>query len=119
DSAASLPGENHRLDGHAVGCRPRRDSHRMTDRAAAKLQDNVLAEKIEQLVHLPRMDAAGGNWHQLVQRGPWLIEEETTGEILRIIILAADIVIAARCMGIAFQLADHGSGMNVIDRSEE
>jgi len=31
----------------------------MTDRAAAELKDDILAEKINQLVHLARMNAAG------------------------------------------------------------
>ena len=38
----------------------------MADRAAAELQHDILAQIGEQLVHLPGMDAAGGDRHQLL-----------------------------------------------------
>src|SRR5271165_2775029 len=109
--AALVAGEDHGFQRDAVGGRAGRDAAGMADGAAAELQHDVLAEKIEQLVHLAGMDAAGGDRHQLVEARPRLVEEDTVLELHRVIILAADIVIASRGVRIALELADHGAGM--------
>src|SRR5882757_10415391 len=87
----------------------------MTDGAATELQDYVFAEMIEQLMHLPGVNAAGRYRHQPVEAGPVLVEEHAVLEPRRVVILAADVVIAARGRRVAFELADHRAGMDVID----
>src|SRR6266550_1431429 len=49
---------DHRLDGDAVGRRAGGDTHRVADRAAAELEHDVLAEVVQELVHLACVDAA-------------------------------------------------------------
>src|SRR5262245_30315195 len=44
DVAPLVAGEHHRFERNAIRDRPRRDSHRMTDGAAAELQHHVLAQ---------------------------------------------------------------------------
>ena len=44
-----------------------------------------------------------------------LVEEHAVLELHRIVVLAADVVVAPGRVRIAFQLADHGAGVNVID----
>jgi len=56
--AALVAGLDHRLDRDAVGGRTGGDPHGVADRAAAELQDRVLAEVVQQLVHLAGVDAA-------------------------------------------------------------
>ena len=47
-----------------------------------------------------------------------LVEEHAVLQPHRIVVFAADIVVAARGRRIAFELADHGPGMDVIDACE-
>ena len=61
---ALVAGLDHRLDGDAVGGRARGDPHRVADRAAAELQHDVLAEVVEQLVHLAGVNAARCDRHE-------------------------------------------------------
>ena len=65
---------DHRLDRDAVRLGARGDAHRVADRAAAELQDNVLAEVVEQLMHLAGVDAARGHRHHARHRTPVLLE---------------------------------------------
>ena len=90
----------------------------MADRAAAELQHHVLAEQVEQLMHLAGVDAARGDRHHLVERGPGLIEEHAMLEPHRIEVLAADVVVALRRRRIALELADDGAGVDVVDAGE-
>ena len=99
----------------SIGCRACLYAHRMPDRAAAELQDDVLAEQVEQLVHLAGMDAPGGHRHQLVEARPMLVEEYAMLELGRIEILPADVIVAARRIWIALQLADDRPRVNMID----
>src|SRR5690242_11469182 len=57
--AALVAGLDHRLQRDAVGGGPGGDAHRVADRPAAELQDRVLAQVVQELVHLPGVDAAG------------------------------------------------------------
>ena len=54
----------------------------MADGAAAELQHDVLAEIVDQLVHLAGMNAARGHRHHLAQAGPVLVEEHALLEVL-------------------------------------
>ena len=72
--------------------RARLDAHGMADGAAAELQDHVLAEIREQLVHLAGVDAAGGHRHHLAQLRPVLLEEQAAREVLGIRRLAQRVV---------------------------
>src|SRR5258708_25350512 len=63
DVAALVAGLDHRLDRHPVGRGAGGDAHGVADGAAAELQDDVLAQVIEELVHLARVDAPRGHWH--------------------------------------------------------
>ena len=56
----------------------------MADRAAAELQHHVLAEIVEQLVHLAGVDAARGDRHHLAQARPVLLEEEAALQVDRV-----------------------------------
>jgi len=47
-----------------------------------------------------------------------LVEEDAVLEPDRIEVFAADVVVAARGVGITFELADHRAGMDVIDAGE-
>ena len=69
-------------------------------------------------MHLAGVDAARGDRHQLVQRRPVLVEEHAVLEPLRIEVLAADVVVAPGGRGIAFELADHRAGVDVVDARE-
>ena len=73
--AAFVAGEDHRFQRDAVGGGAGLDAHRMADGAAAELQHHVLAEMIEQLMHLAGMDAARRHRHHLVEARPVLVEE--------------------------------------------
>ena len=64
------------------------------------------------------MDAAGRHRHQLVEAGPVLLEEHAVLEPHRVVVLAADVVVAAHGGGISLQLADHGAGMAVVDAGQ-
>ena len=82
-SRPSLRAKHHRLERDAVGSGAGLDAHRVTDRAAAELQHDVFAEIVEQLVHLPGMDAARRHRHDLVQRRPVLLEEKAVLRLSR------------------------------------
>ena len=56
--AARVAGEDHRLERDAVGGGAGGDAVRVADGAAAELEHDVLAEVVEELVHLAGMDAA-------------------------------------------------------------
>ena len=66
----------------AVGRRAGLDALRVADRAAAELQHHVVAEQVEQLVHLAGVDAARGDRHHLAQIGPVLVEEDAARQVL-------------------------------------
>ncbi len=66
----------------------------MTDGAAAELQHHVLAEIVQELVHLSGMDAARGDRHDLVQARPVLVEEDAVLESHRCELVPTDVVIA-------------------------
>ena len=51
----------------------------MADRAAPELQHDILAQKVQQLMHLPRVNAAGSDRHDCRQRGPVLLEIQSLG----------------------------------------
>ena len=91
----------------------------MADGAAAELQHDIFAEVIEQLVHLAGVDAARGDRHHLVEARPMLVEEHAMFERgIGLKSSTADVVIAARRGRIAFELADHGAGVDVIDAGQ-
>jgi hypothetical protein len=58
------------------------DAHRMADRAAAELQHDVIAEEVEQQVHLPGMDAARGDRHHAAQARPRLVDKQAARDLM-------------------------------------
>ena len=116
--ASLVAREDHRLKRNAVGGCPGLNTHGVADGTAAELQHDVLAEQIEKLMHLPGVNAAGRHGHQLVEAGPGLIEEDAMFQLQRIEVLPADVVVAARGVGVAFQLADDRAGVDVVDAGE-
>jgi hypothetical protein len=70
----------------------RRDAVGMADRAAAELQHDVFSEVVQQLVHLPRVDAARGDRHHGAERAPVLVEVHAVQRVGGDEILAQDIV---------------------------
>ena len=49
---------------------------------------DVVAEQVEQLVHLPGVDAAGGDRHHFADAGPVLLEEQPARQIDLVMVLA-------------------------------
>src|SRR3984893_16463552 len=72
--AAFVPRLDHRLDRHAVGGGTRGDTHRMADGPATELKDDVFAQVMQKLMHLPCVDSAGGHRHDTRQVDPILVE---------------------------------------------
>jgi hypothetical protein len=105
--ASSISAQDHRLDGDAVRGGAGGDAHRMPDRAAAELQHDVLAEVVQQLVHLAGVDATRRDRHDGREAGPVLVEVQPGRGVRDVGALAADVVVAAHVAGIAFELADH------------
>ena len=77
--APLVAGQDHRLDRDPVGRGAGGDAHRVADRPAAELQHHVLAEVVEQLVHLAGVDPARGDRHHAGQRRPVLVEVQARG----------------------------------------
>ena len=69
----------------------------------------------QELVHLAGVNAARGDRHQFLEGGPGLIEEQPVLEPPRNKVLAAGIVMPLVVVRIAFELADDGARMNVVD----
>ncbi len=90
----------------------------MADGAAAELQDDVVAEQVQQLVHLAGMDAAGRHRHHLAQAGPVLLEEQAALQVDFVVRLAQHVVEALHGQRIALQLADRRAGMDVVDAGQ-
>ena len=65
----------------------------LLDRHGVVTRGAVVAEEVEELVHLPGMDAARGDRHDLLDVGPVLLEVEAALQVHRIVHLAADVVI--------------------------
>ena len=61
------------------------------------------------------MDAAAGDRHHLVQRGPVLLEEQALLKLHRRVGVEQRVVEAANHLRVALELADHGAGVDVID----
>src|SRR5919108_628086 len=70
------------------------------------------------LMQLAGVDAARGDRHRLAQRSPGLVEEDAVLKVLPIEVLAADIVVAFDRVGIAFELAHHRPGVDVINAGQ-
>lgn len=87
----------------------------MADSAPAELQHDIVAEQIQQLVHLAGMDAARSNGHDLFQIGPVLLEEVATRQIDLVVRFSADIVVALDGQRVSLELADSGAAMQMID----
>ena len=87
----------------------------MSDGPAAELQDDVLAQIMQKLVHLAGMYAAGGHRHHPGQTGPVLLEENTALQIDAVVAFAQHVVEALHRVGIAFELAHDRAGVDVID----
>ena len=105
---------DHRLQRHAVGHGAGLDALRVADGAAAELQDHVVAEQAQQLVHLAGVDAAGGHGHDLLGVGPVHVEEQAARQVDLRIRVAADVVVALHGERVALQLADGGAGVQVV-----
>ncbi len=86
----------------------------MADRAATELQHHVVAEQVEQLVHLAGVDAAGGDRHHLLQRAPVLVEVDAARQVHLGVRVAADVVVALHRHRVAFELADRRAGVDVV-----
>jgi hypothetical protein len=87
----------------------------MADRAAAELQHHVVAEQVEQLVHLACVYAARRNRHHLAQGSPVLFEMQATGQVDQSSGVAADRVVTLHGHRVALELAHRGAGVDVVD----
>jgi hypothetical protein len=115
---ALVAGLDDRLDGDAVRGRARGDAHRVADRAATELEHHVLAEVLEQLVHLAGMDAARGDRHHARQRHPILIEVDTRLRVLGDVVQAQRVVVAPDHQRVALELAHDRAGVDVVDAEQ-
>ena len=61
--------------------------------------------------------SAGGHRHHLSEAGPVLLEEQAALEVGRVVRLAQHVVNPAR-IRVAFELAHHGPGMDVVHAGE-
>jgi hypothetical protein len=66
-------------------------------------------------VHLAGVDATGGHRHHLQQRGPVLVEEQAVLQVLCGVRVAQRVVEALHHERVAFQLAHHRAGVDVVD----
>src|SRR5207237_279072 len=82
----------------------------VSDGAAAELEDDILAEMVEQLVHLAGVDAAGGDRHDARHRRPVLIEVDAVPRVGRHVVEAERVVVAPDDGRVALQLADDRPG---------
>src|SRR6202030_1017142 len=92
--------------------------HGMADRATTKLEDYVLTEVVNELVGLPRVDAAGCDGHHAGHRSPVLVEVDPVHEIALDIPGTEGVVVAPHHIRIAFELADHRSRVDVVNPEE-
>ena len=115
DIPTLVPGQDHGLEGDPVGRRSGLDPHRVPDRAAAELEHDIVAQIGQQLMHLAGMDAARGDRHHLAQASPVLLEVDAALQVHRIVLFAQDVVEALDHVWVALQLADDGTGVDVVD----
>ena len=118
DVAAFVARLDHGLERDAVGGGAGRHAFGMSDGPAAELQDDVVAEQIEELVHLARMDAAGSDRHDLAQSRPVLLEEQAARGVDLVARLAQHVVEAKHGVAVALELAHDGARVQVIDSGE-
>jgi len=64
--------------------------------------------------HVPDMDAAGGDREDARHRAPVLIEEDAAAAVFLDVAVAHDVDPAQGRVAVAFQLADHGAGVQVV-----
>ena len=69
-------------------------------------------------MHLGRVDAAGGDRHGARQRAPVLVEVDAVAQVGGHLRAAQRVVVAAHHGRVAFQLADHGAGVQVVDADQ-
>ena len=77
DISTFVAGQHHRLQRDPISLGSGCDAHRVPDGAAAELEDHVLAEVVQKLMHLSCMNSPRGHRHHTMQSGPVLLEENS------------------------------------------
>ena len=90
----------------------------MADRPTPELQHHVVAEQIDQLVHLAGVNAARGHGHHLAHPAPLLAVEQAPRQVDFVDRLTTDVVVALHRQRIALQLAHGGARMQMIDAGQ-
>src|SRR3569832_305955 len=102
------------LERHAVGRGAGRVAPGMTQGAAAELKHRIVAEDGDQRRLVPHVKTAGGHREHAGHGAPVLIEEDAASAVVRYERFTQQIDEAERRAAIAFELADHGTGVDVV-----
>ena len=106
------------LEGHAVRMSAGAAAAGMARRAAAELKDRVVAEDLDERGHVPDVDPPRCGGEDGGQRRPVLVEVQAAARVGRNEVLAHQVEDAERRVAIAFELADDGSGMEMVSAGE-
>src|SRR3954451_3719508 len=110
--ATLVAGLDHGLHGDAVALGTRLDPHGVTDRATTELEDDVLTEVVEQLVHLAGVDTAGSDRHDARHGLPRLVEVDAVLRVHPDEVVPQGVVVPGDHVGVALELAHHGAGVD-------
>lgn len=112
--AAFVPGLNTSFQGDTVGSGTGSIPPRVTQGAATKLQHGIITKDFHQGRHVPDMNPTGSNGHDPRHRSPILGEVDAARLVLLNIVFPQQIDEAHGNGAIAFQFANHGSGVDVV-----
>ncbi len=99
---------------HAVGCGAGRVAPGVAEGAAAELQHGIIAEDGHQRGHVPHVNATGGHGEGAGHGAPVLIEKDAAAAVFRHIRFAQQVDPAQGGSAVAFELAHHGAGVQVV-----
>ena len=103
---------------HAVGRGAGGVAPGVAQRAAAELQHRVVAEDVDQRRHVPDVDAARCDRDHAGHGAPVLVEEDAAAAVFLDEIVAHDVDPAQGGGAVAFELAHHGAGVQVVTARE-
>src|SRR6202162_2817034 len=103
-----------RLERDAVGRRPRRVATWMSLRPATELEDGVVAKNVDEVGHVPNMNAAGSRGEHRGEGSPGLVEVHTAAPVGGNKVLTAQGVDRHRAAAVALQLAHHSAVVDVV-----
>src|SRR5690606_38686862 len=87
---------------------------RMTQGTATELQQGVVRDDGHQCRLVPDVDAAAGDRHDVGHVAPVLIDDGAAASIFLVVLVVHDVYPAQGGLAVAFQLAHHGAGVQVV-----